>query len=144
MAAGQYNIGSDTQISFVSNGGLVKATILTSFNAKQMTTRLKSVAIDGVNRYRELEEGWDGTAGYDRADSILDNYFANKEANRYSGIPAPIGTITETTVNAADGSLSKFRYDGVSMKLDDIGTREGDKKVEQKITWVASRRIQVI
>lgn len=143
MPAGQYNIGSDTQVTFVSDGGLVNATIMTSFNARQITTKLKSVGIDGVNRYRELEEGWEGTAGYDRADAVMDDYFASKEAGRYSGLPAPIATVTETTANASDGSVSKYRYDGVTMKLDDIGARDGDKKVEQKISWTSSRRIKV-
>jgi hypothetical protein len=144
MAVGQYNIGSDSQVTFVSDGGVVNAAILTSFNAKQITTKLKSVGIDGVNRYRELEEGWEGTAGYDRADSVMDDYFANKEANRYSGLPAPIVTITETTTNALDGSIVKYRYDGTTMKLDDIGARDGDKKVEQKISFTSSRRIKVL
>lgn len=143
MAVGQYNIGSDTQLTIISDSVVVAATILTEFNARQLTTDLKSVAIDGVNRYHHLEEGWEGTANYDRADSTMDDYFADKEARRYGGGPAPIATITETTLNALDGSLTKFRYDGVTMKLDDIGARKGDSKVEQKISWRSSRRIKV-
>ena len=144
MANGQYNVGSDTTLTLISDGQILASQILTEFNSKQLTTKLKSVAIDGVNRYRELEEGWEGTFAYDRADSVMDDYFAQKEANRYLGLPPPIATISETTVNAVDQSVSMYRYSGVTMKLDDIGARKGDSKVEQKVSWTASRRITVL
>ena len=142
MPANGYNIGSDTTISIIIAGQITKSAILTSFNAKQITTSLKSTALDGVNRYAELEEGWDISLGYDRADSVWDDFFAAKEAARYQGLPPPRLSITETTTNA-DGSVVKYRYAGVALKLDDIGERKGDAKVEQKLSGKASRRIKV-
>jgi hypothetical protein len=147
MAYGDYNIGSDTTVTIVSQGPvgpIIASQILTEFEARQIASKLKSVAIDGVNRYRELEEGWEGTLNYDRADSVLDAYFAAKEANRYAGGAPPVVTITETTVNATDRSISIYRYDGVTMKFDSIGPRKGDSKVDEKVSWTSSRRIQVM
>jgi hypothetical protein len=137
-----YGVGSDTTLTVISNGVILAPAILTSFNAEQIAARLKSVAIDGVNRYRDIEEGWQGNLTCDRADSTLDDYFAAKEAARYNGQLPPIVTITETTVNV-DGSISIYRYDGVTMKFDDIGARKGDDKIDQRVSWAASFRVKV-
>lgn len=138
----EFNIGSDTTINVISDGAVVAACILVSFEARQLTADLDSTAIDGANRYRYVEKGWEGSLEYDRTDSTLDTYFALKEAARYQGFQPPIATITETTTNT-DGSISKFRYDGVTLKMDTIGSRKGDAKVEPKVSWKAGRRIQV-
>ena len=138
-----YNVGSDTTLNIIVDGVILGSQVLTSFNARQVTTRLKSVGIDGTNRYRDLEEGWEGDFTYDRADPTLDEFFAAKETARYAGIQPPTIFITETTTNV-DGSTSKYRYDGVTMRFDDIGARFGDRKVEERISWACSRRIQVL
>ena len=140
--ANDFNIGSDTVLSIISTGAPVVWSILTEFEAKQMTADLDSTAIDGTNRYRYVEKGWEGTFGFDRDDDAIDAYFAAKEAARYAGLQPPTVTITQTDTNV-DGSISRFRYDGVTMKLDTIGSRKGDAKVEPKISWRAGRRVQV-
>jgi|SRR6185312_1074677 len=140
--SGGFNVGSDTVLTIISGGQVLPPKILTGFEAKQDASLLKSIAMDGVSRRRYLEEGWMGSLDYDRADSVMDDYFAAKEAARYAGIQPPTVTITETTTNV-DGSIVKYRYTGVTMKLDDIGKRAGDKKVEQKVSWECARRIKV-
>lgn len=139
-----YNIGSDTTLTIIVNGGLLVHQILTSFEARQITTKLKSTAITGVNRYRELPEGWEGTLEYDRGDSQLDDFFAAAEAGRYAGLPPPVITITETTSDPNTGIPAKYRFTEVALKLETIGARSGDKKVEEKISWTASRRKKVL
>src|SRR5206468_7212424 len=125
----QYGIGSDTQITIISNGALLVSQILTGFEARQMVAQLDSTALDGVNRYIDIEKGWEGTFEYDRADSVWDDYFAAKEFGRYTGAPRPVVTITETTLNAADNSVSKYRYDGVTLRMETAGRRGGDAKI---------------
>ena len=143
MPVNGYNIGSDTTLNVIVEGQLLVSQILTSFEARQITTRLKSVGIDGKNRYADLEEGWEGELSYDRGDPALDEFFAAKEAGRYAGLRPPRIHITETTTNV-DGSISKYRYEGVTMRLDTIGRRSGDAKVEERVSWACSRRIQVM
>lgn len=137
-----FNIGSDTTISLIVNGAILKSAILTSFEAKQMTTSLDSTGMDGVNRFDEIDKGWDISMDFDRADSILDDFFAAKEAARYNGAPKPEISITETTTNV-DGSIVKYRYNRVALKFDTIGARKGDSKVEAKVSGKASRRIKI-
>jgi hypothetical protein len=139
----QYGIGSDTTLTILINGQLFVHQIINDFEAKQLTTRLKSVGMDGVNRYRELEEGWDGTFSFDRGDSALDDFFAAKEAGRYAGQAPPVITITETTIGAETRVPAKYRYDGVTLKFDTIGSRSGDKKIDEKVGWAASRRFKI-
>ena len=142
MSVNDFNIGSDTTISLIVNGQILRSDILTSFEAKQLTTALKSKAMDGVTRYDDVEEGWEGTLEFDRADSSMDDFFAAKEAARFSGGPKPGISITETTTNV-DGSIVKYRYNRVTLKMDTIGARKGDAKVEQKVSFKASRRIKI-
>jgi hypothetical protein len=139
-----YNVGSDTTLTVISNGVILVSSILTEFEARQKTTELTSKAIDGVNRFRHVEEGWDGTLGYDRSDSGLDDYFAAKESARYLGFQPPAAFITETTIDANTGVPSKYRYVGVTMKMDSAGRRSGDAKVDVRLSWSASRREKVL
>lgn len=137
-----FNIGSDTTISLIVNGAILKSSILTSFEAKQMTNSVDSTGLDGVNRFDEIDKGWDLSLEFDRADSIMDDFFAAKEAARYAGEPSPEISITETTTNV-DGSIVKYRYNRVSLKFDTIGVRKGDAKIEAKVSGKASRRIKI-
>ena len=139
-----YNVGSDTTLTLISNGVILSCSILTEFEARQKTTELNSKALDGINRFRHVEEGWDGTLGWDRSDSTLDDYFAAKEQGRYTGINPPAVSIVETTADANTGLPSKYRYVGVTMKLDTIGRRGGDTKVDMRVSWSCSRREKVI
>jgi hypothetical protein len=137
-----FNVGSDTTISIINSGTIMKSSILTSFEARQITASLKSTAIDGVNRYDEIEQGWEGTLDFDRADSILDDFFAAKEVARYAGNTLPTISITETTTNV-DGTVVKYRYPRCALKFDTIGARKGDSKVEERVSWKSGRRIKV-
>lgn len=140
--AGDYNIGSDTVLTIVSNGVVLASQILTQFEPRQIAPRLKSIAINGRNRYRYIEEGWEGDLHYDRADSSLDAYFAAKEAGRYAGRAPPVVTITETTTNV-DNSVTIMRYDGVTMMMQTAGRRSGDAIVQPRVTFTAERRVLV-
>jgi hypothetical protein len=137
-----YNVGSDSSLNVIANGAVLSSTILTSFDFKQVSTQLKSVGIDGKNRYRELEEGWSLSMEFDRGSDTLDAFIAAKEAARYSGAPPPVMTITQTITNP-DGSIAKYRFSGVTVKLENGGKWAGDSKVTQTLTGMASRRIKV-
>lgn len=137
-----YNIGSDSVLTILVAGQPVITQILTSFDARQQVAKLKSTAIDGKNRFRNIPQGWEISLEYDRADSVLDDLFADLEAGVYAGLQPPRITITETTTNT-DGSIVKYRYEGIALVMDTIGKRAGDTKVEVKISGSASRRIKV-
>jgi hypothetical protein len=138
-----YNVGSETRLTIISNGVPLSGTILTEFESRQNTTLLDSKGMDGINRYRHLGEGWEGTLAFDRADSVIDDYFAALEAAQYLGRPPPTVEIVETIVNPNTNIPSKYRFEGVTMKMDTAGRRGGDSKIEQRIAWSCSRRVKV-
>lgn len=135
----QFNIGSDSVMTFLVNGAPIGSMLLTSLDFKQLTTRLTSKPINNVPGYREVEEGWEGSLEYDRSNSVLDDFFAAKEAARYSGQQPPQIAIT-TRITNVDSSVSRYRFDGVAVKLDNGGKYASDDKVMQQVSWVASTR----
>jgi len=138
-----FSVGSDTTLTIISNGAPVAATILTSFEPKQVTTQVKSKAITGVTNARDLEEGWDLDIEWDRGDSTIDDYFAAKEAARYAGQQPPVIFISETIKEPDGVTISRYRYGPCTLKYDSAGKRAGDAKIEPKASGFASRRIKV-
>lgn len=134
-----FNVGSDTRLNLLASGLIVKFAKLTGFSSKQMTNGLESEGIDGVTAFRDLEKGWEGDFDYDRASSVIDDFFAAKEAARYAGQQPPVIQISQT-IRELNGTKTKYRFEGVTLKYDSAGKWEGNKKVEQKISFKASRR----
>lgn len=142
MADDQFTIGRDARLTILSDGQPIRGLKLTKFSFKQMTTRLTSKPINGRPVNREIEEGWEGDFEWDRINSALDDYFTAKEAAMYAGAPPPVVAITHR-IRETDGSLNRYRYDAVALKLDDGGSYESDSKVVQKVSWISSQRFKV-
>jgi hypothetical protein len=142
MPVNGLNVGRDIALDVFTQSGVVRFNVTTGFDSKQMTTRHVVKGLDGVNRYLEIPEGWDGSITIEKADDVLDSYIAQLEANYYAGIGIQPSQITQTITNP-DGSISVYRFTGVAFKLDDAGSWTGDKTVTQKLSWCASKRIKV-
>lgn len=142
MPANGFSVGRDlTLIVFTSDGGALGTASLKDWSAQQITAEVKQVLITGLMLSAYLPEGWQGSASFVRADSGLDDYFANLEAEYYAGSPLPTAQITETITNP-DGSISQYVYQNVALKFEGAGSWAGNKEVDQKIAWIASRRIR--
>jgi hypothetical protein len=137
-ALGSYNVGKDISLDIVDPVlGALRFAIRTDFEATPEFTELKSIAADGVARYEFLPIGHKLNFSFDRKDSSIDSYFAQREAQYFSGQTLAKVTITETIRNT-DGSVSVFQYAGVALKLTNRGSWKGDAKVESKIEGMAS------
>jgi hypothetical protein len=143
MPMNNFNTGRDLTLNIIGYDGQIHSFPLqTGFDAKQLTNKVSIKGLDGIIRYLEIPDGWDGSLTLDRQDSSVDQYFAGLESAYYGGQNIPPSTITETIINP-DGSISQFRFTGVMFKYDDAGNWKGDASVPLKISWCASRRIQV-
>jgi hypothetical protein len=143
-ATNGFTVGRDVFIDLtLSTGPLRLPTTTTGFDAKQETKELTSHGLDGVNRFAELPAGWKGSVEMDRSDSVIDDYFAQMEADYYAGKITNPATITET-ISEANGSVSQYRYIGVVFKFQEAGKKRGDDKVAQTIGWSASKRLKVL
>lgn len=98
--------------------------------------------LDGIVRYAEDPEGWDGSFDLERGSSALDDWIANMEAAYYNGVNIQGATILET-ISEPDGRLTQYRYDGCAFKLSDGGKWGKSKSISQKLDFVASKRIKV-
>lgn len=143
MPMNGFSVGRDISLNLIGYDGAIHSFGLqTHFDARMMTNKVAIKGLDGVVRYLEIPDGWDGTFTYVKQDDQLDAYFASLEAAYYAGANVPASSITETIENP-DGSYSQYRFTGVMMRLDDAGAWAGDRDVTLKVSWCASRRIKV-
>jgi hypothetical protein len=143
MPISGFTIGRDVAININLPNGPAKFSNVTDFQAKQITKGLESKGIDGVDRFGEIPAGWEGHVEIDRADSNMDLAFGYLETLYYAGQNVPNSTVTET-ITEPSGNITQWRFDGVAFKFDEHGSWKGDSKVTQKLSWKASKRIQVI
>lgn len=140
-----FSTGRDVKIDIVdpsSAAVLQTFSLQTTFESRQMTNRVTIKGLDGIVRYLELPEGWEGSLEYDRQNDALDAYVASLETAYYAGLNLQTAQITETIANP-DGSTSIYRFTGVVFKLSNSGSWKGDDRVAQKLDWCASLRIKV-
>lgn len=143
MPVSGFTVGRDVSVDIVSaKKGLVRFPIKTGFSRKQESVELKSKGLDGVIRFGTIPDGWTGSIDVDRASSELDDYFAEAEADYYSGKNIDTVSITET-ITEPTGAVTQYRYTGVALKYSDAGALKGDDKVTQKVDWMASKRLKI-
>jgi hypothetical protein len=71
----------------------------------------------------------------------VDAYFAQIEADFYNGIQHKPASIIEI-IRDPSGSVHQFTYQSVALRYEEAGTWEGEKYVQQKVAFVASKRVQ--
>ncbi len=142
MSQNGYSLGRDTTVAVIlPDGSSLNLGKVTKFTSKQDTTDEKIKGIDGVTDHLKFYEGWTGSFDIQRRNPELDNYFARLEANYFAGVDEPPATIQQTIVEP-NGQVSQFRFERVLLKYDDAGDFTAAKAVSQKISFMASRRIQ--
>ncbi|WP_045736803.1 hypothetical protein [Xanthomonas sp. MUS 060] len=142
MSQNGYSVGRDiTVVIILPDGSTLNMGKVTSFKSKQDTTDTKIKGIDGIVDHLRFYEGWSGSFDSDRRGPELDQHFARLEANYFAGADEPPSAM-QTTIVEPNGQVSQYRYERVLLKYDDAGDWSGDKPVHQKISFVASRRIQ--
>jgi len=142
MPIGDFSVGRDIALTIVTASGPLTLNMITGFHRRQETVEVKVKGLDGVTRHVRFFDGWNGGFDIERADSTVDDYFAQLESNYYAGINEQPGTLTET-ISEVNGSLSQYRYLGVLLKYDDAGSWAGDATVKQKLSFVASQRQKI-
>src|ERR1035437_5523188 len=143
MPMNGFSVGRDVTLDIVGpHGTIVSLNLITDFDAKQSTEKQTIKGLDGLTRYLEIPEGWDGTITITRADRALDDFIASLEETYFAGQNVPSSFITET-IQEPNGGISQWRYEGVMFKLDDAGSWK-TSDVTQKMSWVAGRKRRVV
>jgi hypothetical protein len=141
MPINNFSVGRDVSLVIQTPGGPLISSLVTHFSSKADMTEIKVKGLDGITRHVRFFDGWSGKFEYERQDSVLDDYFAQLEANYYLGVPEQPCMIQETIQNP-NGSIVQYVYPGVLLKYDNAGSWEGDKTVKLDISWVAIRRLK--
>jgi len=143
MPANGLSTGIDSKLSFVDINGVQRFLIIESINAKEDATTGKVIAMDGTVRHPKFHEGWSGSFMLQRSDNSMDNYIALQEASYYQGADQVPMTITQT-ITEVDGSISQYQYTNVVINLDDSGTWTGTDIVKQSVSFMASRKLELV
>ena len=137
-----YTVGRDIAVDINTPAGKLRIPKIISFDAKPQVATQKITPLNGLTDELQIPTGWHGTISAERMDATLDDFWAKWEDNYYHGIDQPRGTITET-ITEASGTVSVYRYEGVSFHLTDAGNKQGEKTVNQTLSWTANRRKKV-
>lgn len=145
MPVNNFSVGRDIALDIYDRNSqaVIKVAQITGFDAKQRTTRVEIKALDGVVRFLEIPQGWEGSMDLERANNLLDDFIATLETVYYSGGNVLSANITET-ITEPDGTISQYRFEGCIFKLSEGGSWKGDAAVKQKLDFAASKRKKVV
>jgi len=137
------NIGADARFDINTASGQLTLPTLLNFKSKKLNQKLTVKPLNGLPIHLNFQEnGWEGSFDISRADSSIDDYFAQYEAAYYAGQSLPPGTIQQT-VTEVNGAVSTYQYQGVVLYYDDAGDYEAEKNVIQKVSFGASTRVKL-
>lgn len=142
MPQNGYSIGRDVSLDINGPTGTIRFAIKTGWKSTPKYSDIDVKRLDGVKDHLVLPDGWDIQFDFERTGNVIDNYFAQFEADYFAGLNLPALTITET-VREPNGGVSQYRYTGVVLKFGGNGDFKGDQTVKQTIMGMASRRLKV-
>lgn len=138
------NVGRDVTLSVVQpSGGTLSIDITTSFDSRARYDRRRTRPLNSAPISVPIPDGWEGTFEIERINSTVEQFFALIESGYFNGQGIASGSISETILNASDGSTSTFQYTKVMFMLEDAGRKQADDVIKIRIAWEASRRTQL-
>ena len=140
---GTMSIGRDIAVDVIlPSGQHMQIANITNFDRKPKNKKLESAGLDGLHRMATIPQGWTLSMDVDRMDRALDDFFTGIEEQYYNGETVQNVTVTET-IQEPDGTISQFRYEGVSLHFEDAGAWKADEFVKMKLGGEASRRRKI-
>ena len=135
--------GIDNKITITDLNGVQQFAILENFTAKEDAPVDKVVAMDGNVRHPKFHQGWSGSFTIERNGPFQDAYFAQQEASYYLGADQIPATITQT-ITENNGTVSQWQFSQVVLTFEDAGNYSGTEIVKQNVSFMASRRFQLV
>jgi hypothetical protein len=139
-----FNVGRDVTVNFTNplTGAAITWGLVTDFMSSPDTKSIESSPISAPPVFADPPHGWRGSFTVDRNSSAVDAFFASLETAYWAGTTIPNATIMEY-IQEINGTVSQFQYLGVSLKLDDAGSKKSQDKITQKISFRCSQRLQI-
>lgn len=140
---GTLSIGRDIAVNCtLPGGGQLQIAGITEFDRKPKQKKLESHALDGITRTATIPGTWTLSFSIDRNNREIDDFFSAVEEAYFQGQTVENVTVLET-ITEPDGSISQYRYEGVSLHFEDAGNWKADSYVKMKLGGEASRRVRV-
>ena len=114
------------------SGAQLQIDCITDFDRKPKQKKLESHGLDGIVRTATIPGTWTLSFSVDRNNRQLDDFFAAIEQAYYDGQTVNNVTVSEIIIEP-DGSISTYRYEGVSLHFEDAGAWAADKFVKMKL-----------
>lgn len=134
--------GIQHQLQFNDSTGVKQFVAIESFTTKYETARIKKIALDGVIRFKLLQQGLSGSFKIQRISPIMEQYFTEQSALYYSGLDQNPITINET-IFENNGSVTQYQYINGVLVFDDAGTWSGTDTVDQMISFECALKNKV-
>lgn len=137
---GAFSVGRDCTLVLIDQAfGQIQLDNVTGFSCRQVTAPIKVDRLDGVQLHGEIPKGWTGSFELERANAVMDSFFAQKEESWFSS-----GMLTTATlyqyVSEVDGSTTTMQFDNVALRFAEAGQWHGDRSVALHVQFTANRR----
>src|ERR1035437_9285035 len=134
--------GHQTQVKTLQNGQPVDIVTVTSFDAKQDATFMRSKFVGNpVPEGDVAEEGWSGTMEMETQDAHLEDLVDALVTQNLNGVGVDQVQIVDTE-NYSDGTNRSYGYFDVQCKMSKKAGSMSDK-VKKTLDWQASGRLKL-
>jgi hypothetical protein len=140
MPANNFNVGRDCTVVLIApTGARTDLEIVSGFEAKQDTTKVRIRPLNGPPLGADLPNGWNGSFDIERGNSNADDLIWQIESGYWNVGTIGVGQVYQY-IAEVNGSTSTYEFTNVTLSLDDSGSYKGDASVKQKISFFASQR----
>lgn len=136
-----FSIGQDCQVVVIGPWGEIELPLETRFRYDIVTSKVTVKPINGVRETRSVFDSWEGDIEIARQGPALDDAAQQFQENFLAGNTIPDGTI-DFEIREPDGSVSSWRFTGVTYEFKTLGHWEADKEVPQTVTFQAKQRVK--
>jgi hypothetical protein len=123
-------------------GNLIQINRLKSFEPRPKVKVLESQDFVGINRHKNIYQGYEGDLEFEQIDDTLDAYFSLDQALYLNGSPQLYNTITET-ITYATGLIAQYMYAYAILTPSEFGSRRADDYVMQKCKFSCATRTKI-
>lgn len=142
--AKDFSVGRDVSLDVVDPVlGVIRFAIKSGWKSEPQWVDLKVKQLSGEPIHDTVPDGHSVTFDLERKDATVESYFAAREEAYFNGAELSNVQITET-IKERNGSITQFRYTGVSLKLTGAGTWAGNETTKQTVTGFAARKRQIL
>lgn len=131
--------GQSNQVVLIGPFGRIDLATVTEFTAKQETTLVSHIPMNGKPVFQHLPKGWSGTFTYDRANATGDRALMAFENAFYNGGNLSFCTVYQY-VTETDGSTTTIQYNGATLNMSNAGQFSGDKIATGSVEFTAADR----